>query len=291
MNKVIPLLSLVMSICVLGCNPINKKGDLSKDPAISSSHRAIDSHADKVIKLNGRYYDMKPIGNQRGYTETPLDLDFNETAFFLIDVYGLGYSEGEPKPDREPLWFPGSYEIEYDMMVNRIAPCLEAARKAGMHIIYANNSNPLVRADLSEFGDILRRTHGLTDTERWLTERPEEFEFSKCVRPLPGEYVSRKLFYSGFQGTHLDLLLRNLGIKNLIAVGFATNACVQATLTGAMYNNYRVILLRDSTAGMECDDTYKDMTLTNSFIRFIETHVGFTSTSREFLDSLQKLEN
>ena len=245
----------------------------------------------KDLELNARFYDMVPIGNQKGHTDCQLNLKFEETAFFLIDVYGLGYSPGEPKPDREPLWFPGSYELQYDIMVNRISPSLEGARKAGMLVIYSNNSNPLVRADLSQFGDILRRTHGLTDKARWQTERPEEFKFSKCVQPKSGEYVSKKLVYSGFYSTHLDTLLRNLGVKNLVAVGFATNACVQATLTEAMYRNYRVILLRDCTAAMESDDTYKDMAQTSAFIRFIETHVGYTSTSRFFLQCLDEYDN
>ena len=240
------------------------------------------------FNLNSRFYDMIPIGNQKGYTDIDLELSMKETAFLPIDIYGLGYSEGEPKPGREPLWFPGSYELEYDIMANRIAPCLEAARAAGMPVIYSNNSNTPVRADLSEFGDVLRRTHGLTDNERWYTESPEEFEYSKCVKPHPCDYECKKLHYSGFHGTQLDTLLRNLGIKTLIAVGFATNACVHTTLTEAMYRNYRVVLLRDCTAGMECDDTYKEMTLTNTFIRFIETHVGFTSTSEEFLRGVKK---
>ncbi len=62
-----------------------------------------------------------------------------------------------------------------------------------------------------------------------------------------------KLFYSGFHLTFLDTLLRNLGVKMLISVGFATNACLHTTLTDAMYRNYRVVLLRDCPHGMECE--------------------------------------
>jgi nicotinamidase-related amidase len=239
------------------------------------------------IRLKVRYYDMIPVGRSRGEVEDTLDLPVEETAFLPIDVYGKGYSEGEPRPEREPLWFPGSFELVREIMTRRIAPCLETARKNGMPVVYANNSNPLVRADRSEFGFILRRTHGLTDAERWQTERPEEFEFSACVAPRPGDHVARKLVYSGFFSTYLDALLRNLGIRTLVAVGFATNACVHTTLTEAMYRNYRVVLLRDCTAGMECDDTWKDMSLTRSFLRFVETHVGYTSTSADFLEAFR----
>lgn len=242
-----------------------------------------------TLVLRARYYDMLPIGQQAGYTEEVLELPLAETCFFPIDIYGQGYTDGEPRPSREPLWFPGSYDVEREIMVNRIAPCLSAARRIGLPVVYVNNSNPLVRSDRSEFGDVLRRTHGLTDAERWQTDAPEEFEFSRCVAPQPGDHLVRKLVYSGFHGTFTDTLLRNLGVKYLIAVGFATNACLHTTLTEAMYRNYRVILLRDCTAGMECDDTYRDMTLTRAFVRFIETHVGFTSTSDQFLSACAAL--
>ncbi|MBX3748453.1 MAG: cysteine hydrolase [Opitutaceae bacterium] len=237
----------------------------------------------RTLELPGRCYDMLPIGAQRGYQEETLRLPLDRTAFFPIDIYGLGYSDGEPRPEREPLWFPGSFELERTILRERIAPCLQAARRIGLPVIYANNSNPNVRGDRGEFGAVLRRTHGLTDAERWQQASPEEFRFSACVAPQPGDHVVPKLFYSAFHGTHTETLLRNLGIENLIAVGFATNACVHTTLAEAMYRNFRVILLRDCTLAMECDDTWRDLTLTKSFVRFIETHVGYTATAAAFL--------
>jgi ureidoacrylate peracid hydrolase len=97
------------------------------------------------------------------------------------------------------------------------------------------------------------------------------------------------LFYSGFHGTHLDTLLRNLRIETLVVVGFATNACVHTTLADALYRNYRVVLLRDCTLGMECDDTYRDLALTRAFIRFVETHLGFTSTGDAFVEACSRV--
>ncbi len=134
-------------------------------------------------------------------------------SFFPIDIYGRGYSGGEPRPEREPLWFAGSFELEREMIHDRIAPCLAAARRIGMPVVYVNNSNPPVRADLSEFGAVLRRTHGLTDAERWHTEQVAEFEFSACVAPQPGDYLCQKVMYSGFFETNTDTLLRNLGSR------------------------------------------------------------------------------
>jgi hypothetical protein len=75
-----------------------------------------------ALRLPGRYYDLLPVGNQRGHREEALELPLAHTAFLPIDIYGLGYSDGEPRPEREPLWFPGSFEVQRTILRDRIAP-------------------------------------------------------------------------------------------------------------------------------------------------------------------------
>lgn len=241
-----------------------------------------------TLNIPGRYYRMYPPEEYLGGAEEPLALDLNETAFMLIDVYGLGYSPGEPEPVRPALFYKGSTEVERQVMVNHVKPSLEAARGTGMPIVYLNNSNQMVATQRSEFGSILVRTHGLTVAERWETD-PVEFRFSKLIEPKPGEYVVRKQMYSGFFETCLETLLRNLRIRNLICVGFAANACVLGTLTDALYRNYRIVLLRDCTAAMEYHDTMDDQTITKSIIRHVEAFLGYTSTSGEFIRACQRI--
>jgi nicotinamidase-related amidase len=240
------------------------------------------------LNIQGRYYRMYPPEEYLGHAEETLELQLDETAFMLIDVYGLGYSPGEPEPERPALFYKGSTEVERRVMVDHVKPALEAARRIGMPIIYLNNSNQLVATQKSEFGAILVRTHGLTVEERWETD-PVEFRFSKVVEPGPGEYIVRKQMYSGFFETCLETLLRNLRIKNLIAVGFAANACVLGTLVDALYRNYRIVLLRDCTAGMEYHDTMEDQTVTRFVVRHVEAFLGYTSTSAEFVRSCRQL--
>jgi nicotinamidase-related amidase len=239
------------------------------------------------LQISGRYYRMYPPESYLGYAEENLQLPLEQTAFLLIDVYGLGYSPGEPEPERPALFYKGSTEIERRIIVDHIKPALEAARKIGMPIIYVNNANQNVAAQHSEFGSVLVRTHGLSVEERWETD-PVEFRFSKIIEPKPGEYIVRKQMYSGFFETCLESLLRNLKIKNLIAVGFAANACLQATLTDALYRNYRTILLRDCTAAMEYHDTINEQSITANVIRFVEAFLGYTATSQNFVHSCKE---
>jgi ureidoacrylate peracid hydrolase len=173
-------------------------------------------------------------------------------------------------------------------MIDHLKPALDAARRIGLPIIYLNNSNQMVATQYSEFGALLVRTHGLSVEERWETD-PAEFRFSKLVEPKPGEYVVRKQMYSGFFETCLETLLRNLGIKNLIVVGFAANACVLGTLHDALYRNYRIVLLRDCTAAMEYHDTLEDQTITHNIVRHVEAFLGYTATSEEFIQSCQQI--
>ncbi len=240
------------------------------------------------LQIPGRYYRMYPPEEYLGHAEEKLELNPEETALLLIDVYGLGYSPGEPEPERPALFYRGSTEVERRVMVDHVKPALDAARRAGLPIIYLNNSNQMVATQASEFGAILVRTHGLTVAERWETD-PAEFRFSKLVEPKPGEYVVRKQMYSGFFETCLETLLRNLRIKNLVVVGFAANACVQGTLNDALYRNYRIILLRDCTAAMEYHDTLEDQTITRYIIRHVEAFLGYTATSQDFVRSCDRI--
>ena len=234
------------------------------------------------LQISGRYYRMYPPEAYLGHAEEMLRLAPDQTAFMLIDVYGLGYSPGEPEPERPALFYPGSTEVERRVMVDCIKPALEAARRIGLPVIYVNNANQMVAARYSEFGSLLVRTHGLTVEERWERD-PVEFQFSKLVEPVPGEYVVRKQMYSGFFETCLESLLRNLRIRNLVVVGFAANACLQGTLNDALYRNYRVVLLRDCTAAMEFPDTMEEQAITRYVVRHVEAFLGYTATSPDFV--------
>jgi ureidoacrylate peracid hydrolase len=240
------------------------------------------------LTLSGRYYRMYPPESYLGHAEETLRLPMDQTAFLLIDVYGLGYSPGEAEPERPALFYKDSTAVERRAMVEGVKPALEAARRIGLPIVYANNANQMVAAQRSEFGGILVRTHGLTVEERWETD-PAEFRFSKLVEPRPGEYLVRKQMYSGFFETCLESLLRNLHIRNLVVVGFAANACVQATLTDALYRNYRIVLLRDCTAAMEYHDTIEEQTITTYVIRHVEAFLGYTATSAAFVRACAEL--
>jgi nicotinamidase-related amidase len=54
---------------------------------------------------------------------------------------------------------------------------------------------------------------------------------------------------SPFQGTELDFLLRNLGIRTLVGVGVSVNVAIQNLAFDAVNASYQVVIPRDAVAG------------------------------------------
>jgi nicotinamidase-related amidase len=75
------------------------------------------------------------------------------------------------------------------------------------------------------------------------------------LTPLPGEYVIPKIRMSAFIGTELDLMLRNLGVTDLIVAGIQTPNCIRTTVFDAIAYNYPVVLVGDAT-GAQTDEIH-----------------------------------
>ncbi|GGM74530.1 hypothetical protein GCM10007108_10590 [Thermogymnomonas acidicola] len=68
------------------------------------------------------------------------------------------------------------------------------------------------------------------------------------LRPVAGELVLEKHFYSGFQGTELDTLLRVKGCDTVYLVGLDADICVRHTAADAFYRGYGIVVVRDAVA-------------------------------------------
>ena len=68
--------------------------------------------------------------------------------------------------------------------------------------------------------------------------------------------VDNKKRLDCFYGTDLDMLLENVGAKNVILMGINTNTCVLNTGFTAFNKNYRVIVLSECVASMYGEDLH-----------------------------------
>ncbi len=233
------------------------------------------------IRLKGRYYRQHPPGRHLGHAEEALELGLDNTAFFLVDVYGKGYD-----PDHDSGNVPELYRAAVlknrEIVVDHIRPAKDAAKRLGLPVVYVTNYLAPSTNEQTEWRNMSIRTCGVDVLDAW-PEPNDILAFSDVIAPDAGDYVVKKQMYSGFFETHLDSLLRSLGVYNLVTVGFDTRICLGTTVTEAMYRNYRVIVLRDCCSTVDYPETQAEGLADFFGIRFIEANVGYTSTSDAFV--------
>ena len=235
------------------------------------------------IRLRGRYYRHYPPEKPLGHAEEDLLLELEDTAFLLVDVYGRGFDADTSGGDT-PAFYRKWGELNRETVVHHIRPARDAARSAGLPIVYLTNYLAPSTNEHTEWRNMSIRTCGVDVLESW-TEPNDVLAFSEVIAPQEGDYLVKKQMYSGFFETHLDSLLRSLGIRNLVVVGFDSRICLGTTVTDAMYRNYRVVVLRDACRTNEYPETEAEGWANWMAVRFIESNVGYTATSSAFVDA------
>lgn len=81
-------------------------------------------------------------------------------------------------------------------------------------------------------------------------EGSPESEIHRDIAPLAGEKVVSKHRYSAFYGTDLEIVLRCLGIEDLVVSGIMTNLCCESTARDAYFRDFRVFIPADGTASI-----------------------------------------
>jgi nicotinamidase-related amidase len=244
------------------------------------------------VHLPVRYYRTYPVESPLGYAEETIELDPKRTVFLLIDVNGVGFDESaEAAPDM-PAFYRDQAIASREIVVDHIAPAKEAAKRLGVPIVYLSNHLSATLNESSEWRNLSLRVHNIDVLDSW-REPNQILAYSDIIAPQPGEHLVKKQLYSGFFETQLDSLLRSLDAYTLITVGFDSRICLATTVIDAMYRNYRVVVLRDSIGTSpystgENAETGNGEWAAASAVRFIETNVGYTATSEQWITACEQ---
>jgi len=86
------------------------------------------------------------------------------------------------------------------------------------------------------------------------------------ITPIDGEIVLDRIRMNAFGGTSLDIMLRNLGVADVIVVGVWTNMAVEHTIRDAADRGYTVTVVSDATSTINTDWQHAALSyaLTNS---------------------------
>ena len=169
-------------------------------------------------------------------------------------------------------------------VIARIQGLLEAARGAGMTVVFFQNGWD---KDYVEAGGPGSPNYHKSNAMKTMRARPElagqllakggwDYALVDGLQPAAGDIVVAKTRYSAFFNTGFDTTLRARGIKTLVFCGIATNVCVESTLRDAFHLEYFCLLLDDAThhAG---PDFVRQAAVFN-----VEKFFGWVSSSAEF---------
>ena len=136
-------------------------------------------------------------------------------------------------------------EYYYDRLENTVIPNVQrlmaTCRAKGVEVIHLR-----IASQTRDGRDmrLKRLGHGVGDTPKDNTAA----QILPDVGPQGDEIVITKTTSNAFYSSNIDLVLRSLGIRNVIVVGVVTQGCVAATVQGAFERDYGVILVEDGTA-------------------------------------------
>lgn len=199
----------------------------------------------EVNALVETFYETLGAG---GYA-TPLPLHPADTVLLVVDVQ----QHITTRANRASLKATGVYTeaaepvleaIDQDLQaaLHNIRCVLQSCRENGIRPIHIGIQSLLPGA---EDTGALHKAGGLLYP-------PGSFDsaFLPEAAPVDGEIVLTKTCSGAHVGTHLDQILRNLGIRNVLITGFYTDQCISSTVRDLADIGYQVSLIEDAMGAM-----------------------------------------
>jgi nicotinamidase-related amidase len=120
-------------------------------------------------------------------------------------------------------------------------------------VIYVNDHYNLWRADIDRI-------------QTYCTNHRSE-KIIRAISPCEQDYFLIKPKHSGFYGTALSTLLRQLEVDTLILTGIAGNICVLFTANDAYMREYNLIVPNDCIASNSDDDNRYALTMMHEVLK------------------------
>lgn len=150
-------------------------------------------------------------------------------ALLIIDMQNDFVLEGSPLRVAQGL-----------TVIPKIRSVLDAFRGRGMPVFH------ILRIHRPDGSDVEITRRDLFKKSPFAVAGTHGAAVVDALRPCNGEYVIEKTRMSAFIGTELDLMLRTIGVTDLVVTGIQTPNCVRTTVFDAIAYNYPVILVRDA---------------------------------------------
>lgn len=181
----------------------------------------------------------------------PLDLD----ALLAPESCALITQECQRGVIGEHSSLPALAEAAGAGMIQAVAELVRVGRAANVPIIHCTAER---RRDGRGANSNARLFQYMGKVPNPLFTDSEATEIVPEIPVADSDFILPRLHgLSPFQGTELDSILRNLGVRTIVGVGVSVNVAIQNLAFDAVNAAYQVVLPRDAVAGFP--DEYVDM--------------------------------
>lgn len=137
---------------------------------------------------------------------------------------------------------------EGDKIIPRLNEYIKLFEKKGLPVFFTRDWHPENHISFKGHGGVwpphcVQGTKGAEFHDELYIPADNKFIISKGTSP---DFDA----YSGFQGTILENLLRERGIRRVFIGGVATDYCVKNTALGALNLGFEVVVLEDAIKGV-----------------------------------------
>ena len=188
-------------------------------------------------------------------TTREIRLDPKASALLFIDVQNFAVRrDGGEFKDVSDADIAGKYGYYFERLETLVIPNMQrlqaAFRKAGIEVLYTTIES------LTKDGRDRSLDYKITGFH--VPKGSWDGRVIDEIAPGDDEIVLPKTSSSVFVSTHIDYLLRNLGVKQLVLSGLVTDQCVESAIRDACDLGYLVTQVTDACA------TYSDERHDNS---------------------------
>jgi biuret amidohydrolase len=155
--------------------------------------------------------------------------------------------------------------IVYDMQVGilhqlsngaeitaKVVEVLRAARSAHVRVFFTRHlSLPKELMGVAQLRMAMawQRVNRVEDVHPWFLRDSPGFQLVPEVAPQPSEAIFDKITMSAFEGTPLDIALRDCGVNAFAIVGVATEIGIEPTVRHGVDLGYVPVVVRDACGG------------------------------------------
>ncbi len=247
-----------------------------------------------MLSFKVREYASYPPGNFIGAHEERIQTEPGTAALLLMNVYGFLMPKEHPaRQGLVSIYGEAEIERREAMVRATILPAVEATRAAKLPVVYVADSAPRIGLERSHIRQVMVKHLGIDPLEAYAEDCNDPREYAPTssgrivyapeLAPQPHDHYIRKWVYSGFHGTWLDRLLRNLGVHTLFCTGFNGDSDLWCTLLDGMWNGYRIVLLRDGFAAVHVPECEPVVDFTQRLELYTETCLGYTVSTNDFV--------